>query len=156
MRSLQVLDSGGAAQIEQVLAHAEVARAASLAGGEVRQRVLDRDPGTELCAPRRCGLQLSELLLLRLVLGDRDATALASRCLCAVRATTAGTADLGIEVNRLAGFEGLHLAGGARDRLRAEVDVEVRLGEQAGLGGAQSPWLREWEGRSDRPRSGEE
>src|SRR5271154_5783378 len=144
MHGLEILDRSGAPQIEHVLAHTEVARTASLARSDVGERVFDRDAVAELRAPRRSSLQLSKLLLLRLILGDRYAAALAGCGLRAVRATRTGTADLGIEVNGLAGLEGLHLPSGARDGLRAEVDVEVRLGEQAGLGRAQSPWFREY------------
>ena len=61
----------------------------------------------------------------------------------AVGAKRAGPADLRIEVNRLAGVEGFHLAGRAGDRLGAKVDAKVGLREQARLDGAQSPWLRE-------------
>jgi hypothetical protein len=72
-------------------------------------------------------LQPVELLLLCLVLGDGHAAALPTGRLRAVGPKGAGAADLRIEVNGLAELERLHLACGARDSIRAEVDAEVGL-----------------------------
>src|SRR4051812_1747365 len=119
MHRLEILDRSSSTQIEQVLPRADVARLAALAGGDMRKRVLDGHALTEHCAAGGGLLQLAELLLERLVLGDRHTAAPAGRGLGAARAERASSADLGVEVDGLAGLEAFHLTCGARDGLRA-------------------------------------
>src|SRR4051812_32223002 len=99
VQGLEILDRGGTAQIEQVLAGADVAGTVPFAGGDVSQRVLDGDASAEVAAAGRGALQFAELLLQGLVLGDRHTAALAGRRLGATRAETTGAARLGIEVH---------------------------------------------------------
>src|ERR1700679_4144443 len=143
MHSFEILDRGGAPQVEQVLARADVASPASLAGSDMSQSMLDSDAGAEGGAPGRGVLKLAELPLELLVSGDRHAPALAGGSLRAARTKRAGAAYLGVEVDGLAGLERLHLARGTGDGFRSQVDEEVALGEETRLGCALCPWLRE-------------
>src|SRR5512132_2969090 len=143
MGLFEVLDGRRAAQVEEVLAHADVPSTVLFTSRDVSQRMLHGDALAEHGAPRRGLLQLAELVLLRLVPGDRNATSFAAGRLRAVGTKRAGPAYLWIEVDGLAGLERFHLACGACDGLRAKIDAKVGLRERARLDGAQRPWLRE-------------
>jgi hypothetical protein len=75
---LEVLDGAGAAQVEEVLADAAVASAASLPAADVRESVLDGDSLAELGSAGRGLLQLAQLVLEPFILGDGDGPAAAS------------------------------------------------------------------------------
>lgn len=77
MRSLEILDCCGTAQVEQVLTRSDVAGLAALASCNVSQGVLDSDALAENGAAGRGFLQPPELLLERLVFCDRYAATLA-------------------------------------------------------------------------------
>ena len=147
--TLEILDGGGAPQVEQIAADADVASAVSLAGGDVGEGVFDGGAAAEQGAARPGLLELSVLALPGFVGGDGDGAAIARRGLGALRAQWACAARFGVELDGVAGLERLHLASGAGDRLGAQVDLEVALGEQAGSVRALSP--RAWRTRF-RPR----
>ena len=59
MDGLEIDDGGSAADVEQVLAHAEVASATSLLATEVSEAVLDGDALAESLSPFRGSRELS-------------------------------------------------------------------------------------------------
>src|SRR5512140_677924 len=143
MNRLQVLDCGGAAEIEEVLSDAEVASTVAFPRGDVREGVLDGDALSEDGAPRRSLLEFSELLLLGLVMRDRYSTTPSGGGLRALGALRTRSACLRVELDSMARFEGFDFASGARNRLGMEVEFEVELAEQSRTAGALGPGLRE-------------
>ena len=85
MHGLQVLDRGGAAKVEEILSDPEVARPAPFPRGDVRESVFHRGSFSEGGASRARLLKFPELLLLGLVVRDRDAAAPSGRRLRALR-----------------------------------------------------------------------
>src|SRR5262249_48453320 len=136
--------SGGPTKIEEILSDADVASAAPFPRGDVREGMLHRHSFSEDGAPRTSLLKSSELLLVSLVVSDRDGAA-PSRCrLCALGAERAGSTCLWVELNGLARFEGFNFASGARNRLGAEVELEVEFAEKPRSPWALSPWFRDY------------
>src|SRR5258708_874849 len=143
MDTFEVLDGSGASQVEQIAADAHVASAQALAGGDMSEGVFDGGAVAEGGTACTGLLELSVLALAGLVGGDRDG-APAARCgLGALCAQWACAARLGVELDGIAGLEGLHFASRAGDRAGAQVDLEVAFGEQAGSMGALAPRLGE-------------
>ena len=70
MGLFEVLDGRRAAQVEEVLAHADVPSTVPFTSRDVSQRMLDGDALAEHGAPRRGLLQLAELVLLRVKPGN--------------------------------------------------------------------------------------
>ena len=143
MYRLQVLDRGGAAKVEQVLPDPDVARTASFPCGDVREGVFHRSPCSESGASRGRLLKFPELLLLGLVVSNRDGAAPSGRRLRALRTQRTHSAGLRVELDRCARLESLDFACGAGDRFGAKVDLEVALAKQFGTSCALSPGLRE-------------
>ena len=77
MDTLEVLDGGGATQVEQIAADADVASAKSLAGGDVGEGVFDGGAAPQQGAARSGLLELSELSLAGFVGGDGHGAAIA-------------------------------------------------------------------------------
>src|SRR5215468_7977923 len=111
MNRLQVLERGGAPQVEQVGAHAEVAGASSLAAGDVGEAVLDADALPQTGSPLLGRDLLAQPLLEPLVLGDLHLPSVSERALGALRAQWAAVARGRVELDRLAQPERLHFVG---------------------------------------------
>jgi hypothetical protein len=73
MDSLQVDDSGGATDVEQILAHAAVAGTAALFATDVGEPMFDGNSFAETLTAYWRGRELSESMLELLVLSDADA-----------------------------------------------------------------------------------
>ena len=130
MDTFEVLDGSGASQVEQIASDPHVASAQALAGGDMSEGMFDGGAVAEGGTAWTGLLELSVLALAGFVGGDGDG-APAARCgLGAYCAQWACAARFGVELDGVAGLEGLHFAGGAGDRLGAQVDLEVALGEQ--------------------------
>src|SRR5688500_3318573 len=133
MEGLQILDRARAAEIEGVLANAEVARGVALALRNVGEFVLDpRAFAQGRASSGRLDL-LAESLLQRLVLRDGDGTPVAELGRRALRPQSAAVADVRIELDDGAERNALHLSRRARDRAVADVQREGRLGKQAAV-----------------------
>src|SRR5690349_7951506 len=110
MECLQALDRDRPAQVEEVLARADIARSVPLSRRDMCQGMLDGDAFAERDAPRRRGLEPAKPLLKRLIVGHAHQPPSASLALDAVRPEGAGGTRLGIELHRVAGLVGLLLA----------------------------------------------
>src|SRR4051812_14542820 len=117
---MEVVDDGGAAQVEQVLAFAAVAGAAALPAADVGEAVLDRDPLAELGAAGRGALAGAQLVEEPLVGVDGDRAAVGAGG--AAGAEGAGGAGRLGEVDRAA--DGERLEGAGRAAQGAGVPVE--------------------------------
>ncbi len=129
MDTFEVLDDGGPSQVEEVAADADVASAKSLASGDVREGVFDGGTTAEHGAAWGGLLKSTVLALPGFVGRDGDGAATARRGLGALCAKRACAAGFGVELDGIAGLERLDFAGGAGDRLGAQVDLEVAFGE---------------------------
>ena len=79
MNSLEVLYRRSPAEIEDVLAHADIARASALASRDVSEAMFDADTLTQPRAALAGGLKHSELFLQPLISRDADSSSFAVR-----------------------------------------------------------------------------
>src|SRR5579883_902965 len=128
---MEVVDDGDSAEVEQVLALAEIARPIALPGAEMRQAVLDRHPLAELRTPGRRRLPLPKLGQQAFVRVDADTAPTGTGR--AALAQRAGGTGLGREVDGRAGPERQRLPVGAGQRARLPVQGEGELGEPAAV-----------------------
>lgn len=132
MSRFEVLEGCRATKIERVLANASVAGTRSLAACDVCEPMLDGNTLPQSVASGRRRNEMAEALLERLVGGNTHLTAAVHR-LRAFPPHGAGAARLPVEADGCVELEALGLALRARDRAVADVDVEVRLGEQPAI-----------------------
>src|SRR5829696_6357475 len=125
MHRLQVLDRGGAAKVEEILSDPKIARPAPFPRGDVREGVFHRCSLSEDGASRARLLKFPELLLLSLVVSNRDGASPSGRRLRALRTHRTPSAGLRVEHDRCARLEGLDFACGAHNRLGTKIDLEV-------------------------------
>src|SRR5690606_11488217 len=124
---LQILDGGSTPEVEDVLAHAPVARSIPLSLRNVRELVFDHGALAEFRAPRASSNELAQPVLDLLVVGDRDGPPAAFLRACALGTLWTAVTDLRVELDHGAERERLHLPGGALDRPVTHVEVEDRL-----------------------------
>src|SRR5437016_5319139 len=105
MGSLEVLDSRGAPEIEQVLSCSTIASTSALARGDVSERMLDGHAGAKSLAAGACGLESAETFLKGFVRRDRHATSAAARGLGTASSKLTGATDFRIEVDGGPGLE---------------------------------------------------
>src|SRR5512134_2545322 len=108
MERFQVLDRARAAEVEGVLADADVPRVVTLALRNMRECVLDARALPKGGTSRRRLDLLAQALLQRLVLGDRDGAAVAAFSGGALTTQRAAIAEVGIELDGRAECDGLH------------------------------------------------
>jgi hypothetical protein len=77
MQAFEVLDGGGAPEVEEVLPHADVTSAVSFASGDVRERVLDSGSFAKRGAALTGVLKLAILALSGFIGGDGHGAAAA-------------------------------------------------------------------------------
>ena len=117
MNAFEILNGSRATKVEEILSHAEVARAVPLTRSDMGKRVFDRGASSKSSAARACFLELAKLSLTSLVRGDGDSPTMTGRSLCAIGSKRARAAFFRIELDAIAWLEVLHLAGGACDRV---------------------------------------
>src|SRR5580658_3612635 len=108
----------------------------------MRERVLDFDALAQTFAPRGRRNKLSEAMLERLIVSDRNGAPGTRGRQGALGAQRALGARGGIELDNVAGDERLDLARGTGDRARAHVDREVALSEDLPV--ARDPGLAKY------------
>lgn len=116
---------------------------AAFTSSDMGESVFDLNALAELLTPSRRLLEATEPFLECLVFGDRNGSTAPRRSARAFSALGAGAADFRIELYGVAGLERLHLPLRASDRLRSQVDVEVRLREHPRTARPLSPGFRE-------------
>src|SRR5882672_4167672 len=93
---LEVGNRTGSSPVEQVAAHATVARTPALASAGVGEGMLDGDPLAQFLTTGGRSHQFLETLLERLILGDGDGTPMPEGSVGTLRSTRAVVAQLGI------------------------------------------------------------
>ena len=121
MQCLQVLDRARTAEVEGILADADIARVVALSLGDMRELVLDRRAFPQRRAPRRRLDLFAESMLQLFILGDGDGAAIPEFSGGALTSQRAAIADIGIELDDRAEREALHLSIGTGDRAVAEI-----------------------------------
>src|SRR2546428_6467522 len=127
----EILDSGDAAEIEEVLPRPAVAGPRSLAGSEVCEAVLDSGAGSEPLSTGAAGLEAAELLLQRLLLADVGRPPPGRRP-GAEATQRAGATDLRIGFHHLARVEWLHLACRTGNGFLSHIDLEITFPKELG------------------------
>src|SRR5216683_4810538 len=133
MQRLQILDGARTAEVEGVLANADVARVVPLSLRNMGELVFDYGA---LPQRRASGGRLdlfAETVLQLLVLGDRDGAAVPEFGGGALIAQRAAIADVGVELDNRAEREALHLSTRTFDRAVTEIQRKRGFGKQAAV-----------------------
>src|SRR5438034_3896868 len=130
MQRLQILDGARTAEIEGVLANADVAGVVPLALRNMCELVFDHGALPQRRAARGRLDLFAEAVLQRLVLGDRDGAAVPEFGGGALIAPRAVIADVGVELDNRAEREALHLSARTCDRAVTEIQRKRGFGEQ--------------------------
>src|SRR6516165_2789149 len=121
MKRFQVLDGARTAEIERILADADIARAVALPLRDMRELVLDGSALPQRCASGRRLDLLAQPLLQVFVFGNRHRAAVAEFGGRAAAAQRAVVAHVGIELDDRADGERLHLPMRTLNRPVAEI-----------------------------------
>src|SRR5438093_9776242 len=121
MQRLQILDGARTAEVEGVLANADVASVVPLSLRNVCELVFDYCALPQRRASRRRLDLFAETVLQLLVLGDRDGAAVPEFGGGAMIAQRAAIADVGVELDSRAEREALHLPARTFDRAVTEI-----------------------------------
>ena len=132
MRRFEILKRGSSTQVEGVLADAAIARTGPLTARDVREAVLDGHSLSQSLPPPWRSDEMAKPLLECLVRSDANLTT-SVRCLRAFRSGGASAARPSVEADGRVELKPLGLALWTRNRAVANVDVEVRLGEQTAV-----------------------
>src|SRR5262245_25301282 len=111
MDDLEILYRCGTAQIEDVLAHADVACATALTSSDVSQSMFNAGAPPQPCSAVLCILQHSQLRLQVLVVGNADASAFTVCRMRALAAELAGATDVRVELDNLPRLKRFGLSG---------------------------------------------
>ena len=143
MNGLKILNHCRPPEVEQILPDADVARAVSFPGRDVGKRMFHGRASAELDSTCDRLLKFAELLLSGLVQGDGHGSPTPRSGLRTVGPERARATFFRVEFDSVAWLETLHLARGARDRVGAQVDLEVALTEKIRGATPHSPRLGE-------------
>ena len=133
MNCFQVDDSGGASEVEEILAQATIAGSSSLLSSDMSKAMFHGDAFAQKLATFGGSNELAQAMLQSFVSGDVDGAAASRSGHRAVGAHRTACARFGIELDDAAWFEALDLAGRADDGQSAHVDAEVSFCEAVGI-----------------------
>src|SRR5207249_6186191 len=133
MQHLQILDGARTAEVEGVLANADVARVVPLSLRNMCELVFDDGALPQRRASRGRLDLFAQAVLQRLVLGDRDGAAVPEFGGGALIAQRAAIADVGVELDNRADREALHLSTRTFDRAVTEIQPKRGFGKQAAV-----------------------
>src|ERR687892_2390000 len=130
MQGLQILDRARTAEVEGVLANADVARVGALSLRNMRELMFNRRAFPQRRASRGRLDLFAQSVLQRLILGDGDGAAVPEFRGGALTSPRAAIADVGVKLDDHTKRDRLHLPVGTLDRAVPQVQPKRRFGKQ--------------------------